>query len=287
MTEQNSPATAGAEALAVEPSADASVEVAKEALPEEGQAQEEGVAKEQTDQKEKDPWPSSAKNAVSRRDKQLGKLRAEKYQILSKVQELEQKLSQYQSRQQVTSKAADDEGLPDINQFSSHDEYMRALAAHETRRTIADENKRRQDMESKSQQQAWEDERIEHLDKNSELVQEAFSDFEHTLQENADILTGLAPHVKMALYEAENGAFATYALAKDGLLEQLNEMSPARVAMIVARAEDKALAMAKTKTATKAPTPLQPVRGTAQSKPPILDQLGDDSEKILAWLKSR
>lgn len=282
MTTDNQPAEAGVEAepiVAVAPS-NAESEATTEPKSDESNVD----ADKQGNESQEEVFPKKAVNAISRRDKQIGKLRAEKYQVLNEVEQLRQQLNQYQQKPNNSSPASD---APDINQFANYDEYNRAVAKYEARKTYAEESQKTQQSQSQSNRRAWEEERDNHIDENAVKVKEVFSDFDHVVQENIDLLSNIAPHVKEAIRESDNGAFALYNLAKDGVLEQLNGMSPAKVAMMVARAEDKALGMSKTKQSTKAPAPLQSVKGTAPSRPQLLDQLGNDPDKILAWLKSR
>ena len=282
MTDTTEPAVAGVEAEAIAPVADVNAEAASATTePTEGN----DTDAKQSDETHEEQFPKKAVNAISRRDKQIGKLRAEKYQVLSEVEQLRQQLSQYQ--QKPNSSTAADPDAPDINQFANYDEYNRAVARYEARKAYAEENQKVQKSQTESQRRAWQEERDTHLDDNAAKVKETFSDFDNILNENVDLLQSFAPHVVDAVRDLDNGAFALYQLAKEGNLEQLNTMSQARAAATLARAEDRALAAAKTKPTTKAPAPLAASKGTAPQRPALLDQLGDDSAKILNWLKSK
>jgi hypothetical protein len=121
------------------------------------------------------------------------------------------------------------------------------------------------------------------MDENEGAAKEAFSDFDNVLSEHGDIARELPEHIQLAFLEAENPSFAFYSLAKEGKLESMLNMSPYQAAALIARHEDKAIALSKAKQVTKAPAPLTPAKGTAVGSKSIESMSG---KELLKWMKS-
>ncbi len=98
---------------------------------------------------------------------------------------------------------------------------------------------------------------------------------------NVNAVRNLPQAIKEIVLESDNPSYAIYQLAKDGQLDDLAEASPARAALMIARAEDKALAQCKPK--TQAPSPLSSAKGTAKGEK-SLDQYSPD--ELRKWMRS-
>ena len=144
------------------------------------------------------------------------------------------------------------------------------------------------DKKSSEQRKQTEDkiklsEREEYINENALKAAESFQDFETVMQNNVSDLGAIAPHVRQALLDADNGAFALYALAKEGVLGDLNDLPPHKVVAAITRMEDKAIAMSKNKPVTKAPAPISSNKGTSPGTKKLNTYSGDE---LLKWVHS-
>ncbi len=226
-------------------------------------------------------FPKKAVNAISRRDKKIGKQAAEIQQLREENERLKQTATPTPKKEDGPPKEEDFEG-------KSYGEYLRAVARYEA--TQIHKETQTKDTESKelTEAQKWERERAEAIDKSAEAAKAAFPDFDDVLEEHLDAngVIPLSPHVRKALLEAENGAYALYALAREGLLEEINDMSPLKAAMTIARMEDKGLSLSKKKAetpTTQAPAPMTPAKGAASAAKPLHQM---SPEELLKWQRS-
>lgn len=193
-----------------------------------------------------------------RRDnRKIGKLTALRYQMQKELEEFRKQTPQ----ERANTKQAGDE--PKESDFETYGQYLKAVARYEAKNEFKESQKQSSEDLSKSQAREWEEERGALLEENTRKAKEAFPDFVEVMKEYDEELKAAAPHVYHAFLEADNGAFAGYLMAKEGMIDGLNAMSPQKVGMLIARMEDKALTLSKTKTVTKAPTPMAPAKGSA------------------------
>jgi len=221
------------------------------------------------------PFPKKAINALSRRDKQIGKLRAE-------LQQRDLELQRYQ--QQQSQKQAPDSDVPNEDSFDNYGDYLKAIARYEAKQELAQGTKQQQEQQRSASQQAWIAERQDYVAVKAQEAIDSVPDFQQVMSENVDIVESFPPHIEHLFLEADNAALAFYALAKEGKLESLLEMSPARAAMEIGRAEDRGVAMTKAKPVTKAPTPISASKGTG-TVGKTLDRMS--TEELLAFVNKK
>lgn len=220
-------------------------------------------------------------NALARRERNIGKLTAQKYQTLSENEQLKARLAQYEASK--SSPTASD--APQEANFTNYGDYLKAVARYEARQELKQGQQEHEKKQTEVSQRQWREERESALADNAAKAREAFPDFQNTLQENSDIFASLPPHVEQAFLDSDNPAFAFYSMVKDGSLEQLlNAPSEARAAAMIARAEERALAQSKTKQATKAPAPMSSAKGTAPASKKLDDLSG---QELLKWIRSK
>lgn len=206
-------------------------------------------------------FPKKAVNALSRRDKKIGKQAAELAQLRHELEAL---------RKAQPSESQAKETEPQEADFETYGQYLKAIARYEAKNLVSETKKEDSEQKAQSAEKEWEAERAEAIDENADQAKAAFPDFKKVLDSASDDkgIIQLSPHVRKTLLEADNGAFALYVLAKEGLLDEVNAMSPARAAMTIARMEDKGLALSKQKPVTQAPAPMIPAKGVATGSKP-------------------
>lgn len=229
----------------------------------------------------KEPTEKSYLNALAK-----AKGKATKERFLR--QELERRIADLEARKAPEGKTPPDDGRPKEENYGPQGkdgktwgDYARDLARYEAKQLAQEMNKTTREQASAYERQERIQERVDHAADNSVAAAKAFADFKQVESENMDVIRSLPEPVKELLREADNPAYAFYQLAKDGQLDQLADVSPARAALLIARAEDKALASKKP--VTKAPAPLASARGTASGEK-SLDQYSPD--ELRKWMRT-
>lgn len=276
MTEQTTGASAPSDASPIVDKIDQIIDEGLAEKPESETKPEEPAADEVDPAQE--PDSKSYLNALAK-----AKGKATKERFLR--QEAEKRIAELEARHKAPeSKTTPDDGRPQEKDYGKDGktwgDYARDLARFEAKQ-IADENKRTtQEQTSKDERQERIQERVEHAADNSVAAAKAFADFKQVENDNMDVIRSLPDTIKELLRESDNPAYAFYQLAKDGQLSDLADVSPAKAALMIARAEDKALASKKP--ITKAPAPLSAAKGTAQGSKPITEFSPNDLRK---WLR--
>lgn len=271
MTEQTTEAQASAEAA---PIVDAVDQIVNDAVEQNKQDEPQKEAEEIDETKE--PKEKSYLNALAKKKGQLTKERFLRVELEKRIADLEAKQKAPESKQ------PDD--VPNEKDFEGKPwgEYARAVAKYEAQKLAEENKKTTQEHTSNVERQAYVQERVDHAADNSAAAAKAFPDFKQVENDNMDFVRTLPDPIKEVLREADNPAYAFYQLAKDGQLEELSEASPARAALLIARAEDKALASKKP--VTKAPAPLASAKGTG-SGGKSLDAMS--GEELVKWVNSK
>lgn len=197
-------------------------------------------------------------------------------------QEAEKRIAALEAQYKAPESKEKSTGAPDPKDYEGKPwaDYVNAVVKFEARQNAEEQRKVTQEQTSTAERQARIHERVEHAADNSVAAAKAFADFKQVETDNMDVLVTLPETVKELLRESDNPAYAFYQLAKDGQLEQLADVSPARAALLIARAEDKALAAKKP--VTKAPAPLASAKGTASGSKPLAERSPDELRK---WMR--
>ena len=244
-------------------------------LPKEGDQAETETPKE-------DLWPKKAVNALSKAKSQIGKERGIRQELERRLAELEAKLAPQPAKAEQPKTS----GMPKEEDFvgKPYGEYLDAVAEYKVEQKLNQKLSERDKASAQEQDKQAREERVavgnQHLDDNGEKAAKDFADFNDVVDKQ---IKGkfLAPHVIEALQEAENPAYALYALAKEGRIDDLNDLHPSRVGAIIDRMAESA--MSKSKPVTKAPTPMKSLTGSSVSAKRLEDASPDELRK---WLKS-
>jgi len=197
-------------------------------------------------------------NRQSHLNRKLAKqrLREENRELKTRLEKLEQSLNQTKQQPQP-------DGKPDITQFDDHMAYLEALADWklETKLNAAKEQKpQTPNIDERKLQRNQEIEQ-----QRNALVKQA-PEYQSMVAENSWYLGAMPETVQEAFYEADNAPLALYALMKEGRLEDLEDLSPARIAMEIGRAEERGKAyLGAAKTISSAPPPIESLKGTGRA----------------------
>lgn len=215
--------------------------------------------------------------------KRINELTREKYEAKREAEYWRARAEEV-ARQQVQQpqQTQQQEGPPDISQFSTFEEYQRATARYETRLAIQEERQReanaraRFEAESKAQRDrtTWSSKESEARDK--------IVDYDETISTILDD-PQIMHHVGIgeALVASDMGPEVLYYLGKNPTeARQIAQFSPAAAAKAIGRIE--ARIEAQQKQQSKAPPPPRTVGGSSKAVAGLRDDLPVDE-----WLKQR
>lgn len=256
-------------AIAEAPSPDAVVDNAAEVTnttPKDGDAE---AASDEVDV----PFPKKAVNAISRRDKQIGKYKAERDALAAKLAQYEKPTTQVTQPNQL-----------DPNKFDNYGEYLKAQGKLEAESEYSAKEKQRTEQELAAKNQQLMEPLLQNVRQTADELMKSNPEVTDLLIQNADIVDGYPDAIQQAFLEAKNPALAFAVLAKEGLLEVLATMTPYQASMAIARAEDRGAVMFKAKQVTKAPAPMAGAKGTGTLTKSLEDMSGTD---IIAWVREQ
>jgi hypothetical protein len=236
----------------------------------------EGEAKAQNDEDNR-PFPKKAVNAITRRDRQIGKYKSQLTDQGRQLAELNRKLEEISRSNQPKSKE------PNENDFDSYGDYLKALASFRPEQGQTEEKvdpKQVQEQAFKqAQQQIYHEQRVEAVAQQAQKAMKEVPGLEQMLDEFSDVLDTFPHAIEMAFLEADNAPMAFYALAKEGKLEQLADMTPTQAAMEIARAQIRGDAMVKAGKVSKAPAPIKGVKPGSPGGKSMDDMSGKELRK--------
>lgn len=222
-------------------------------------------------EKEEVVFPKKAVNAITRRDRQIGKLRAE-------AESLKAELAKYQ---QPAPQTKADDGKPKESDYETYADYLEALGDWKVdsklSKTLAERETKEKQARVDSELTAWRAEREANMATQAQELIKSNPEYHTVLAEHADIIESLPAEIQDVFLDADNAPLAVFNLAKEGKLEALASMSPIRAAMEISRAS----AQAVTKPQSKAPAPFSTPRGVAASGKDPLKMTPDDLLKSI------
>ncbi len=236
------------------------------------EATEEIVNPEPIAEPEDVPFPKKAVNALSRRDKQIGKLQA---QLAADRAELAK--FREQSVQQ-------NNNPPKESDFDNYGELLKAQHRHEWQQEQAAKEIQQREQYTAQQEEQWFQQRNQEVLSKAQELKTQVPDFLGLLNEYSDVLSSVPPEIERVFYEVDAPEVALYALAKEGRLEEVLGMSPSRVAIELGKAEIRGEALIKQKQITKTPAPIEGLKGVGGSSKQ-LDSMNHD--ELMAWVNKR
>lgn len=209
----------------------------------------------EADKSEDVPFPKKAVNAISRRDKQIGKMRAEMAALQAEVAKYTQNQAQPPKSHNVVN-----EGSPKEEDFETYGDFLEAKLLHKIKQEQATQDKSKKEQALSAQKQEWVNQREQEIVSKVEGHKGAIPDFVQVIETYADIADEFPEYIVQAFYEADDAPLAFYNLAKDGKLEALSSMSPYRAAMEIALAQNKKSPVLNR--VSNAPAPISAAKGS-------------------------
>lgn len=175
----------------------------------------EGEATEPAKAEGDEQFPRKAVNAISKRDKQIGKLRAEREALKREVEALR-------------SRATDTTKVPKEDDFNQYTDYLKAQARHEAQQAVTENVLESKESQLKSldvqERTTWEDERVNNAVETARSLKAQLPDLDKVYQENAHVFETFSDELGDMFLHLDNPALAMYNLVKDGKFDRLSGM---------------------------------------------------------------
>lgn len=223
----------------------------------------EGSADEQQ-QKANDPV--KLEKALNRKKSELRQLKAQRSQERNEIEFLRKEIETIRTSQNPKKEP------------ETVEQYLSNLAEEKAAAKIKEHTEainRNREAETQREKQVR---KHQEFTEKAEQLAESLPDFFEVLQENAD--EPVEQHVLEALGESPLGAY--YAI-KEGLIESLNAMSPAKAAMEIAKLELKGSSFINAKPVSRTPNPMKATRGNAAGSSSLESM---DAKQLMNWLRS-
>lgn len=282
-----------AEAQAAQPAAEASKEApATSEIPQEPEVTE--VKEDVGSKPDSELTPEQLAKRESNRKSHQASREARLKREVRELREFQQQVLQQQQQkpnQEVRSGAPIPPKESDFQDWDSlraaELKYFEDLADWKLEQKFSERDKRSTEVTQQARQQEYLNKGIEaQAAREAEFAKQVPDYMQTVFGEYADFMDAdnLPLHVKQAIIEADNAAPALYALAKEGTLEDLADMSPYRVAAELAKAEMRGQQYLNRNKVTNAPTPTRSARGTGSYAKPMMDL---PMEELLAKVSTR
>lgn len=281
---QSSAETAKAETPAETPAPQSEVK-ADEAPQKEATEVKEDLSKKTDAELTPEQLAKRERNRQSHLNRQLAKMRREN-------RELKETALKFTQQQSTPPQAGAAPVPPNEDNFQTWEElraaerkYYEDLAEWKIEQKLSDRDKKSAETAKTQQVDGYKTEKLnEHAAKEVEFAKQV-PDYEATVYgDYADFMQNLPLPVAEALIEADNASLALYALAKEGTLEQLEDMSPYRISMEIGKAELRGEKYLNQNTATNAPTPVTAAKGTGKPTKSLIDMPMDE---LLSQFRTR
>lgn len=218
-----------------------------------------------------DSFPKKAVNAISRRDKMIGKLRAE----LAAERAKSAAPQKSEPVNGVSPTLPNGEPNPDF--YQTYDELNKARIQYEAGKTAQQiKIEQKESFLQEVEDEHWQEREAVADAAAAELVKTT-PEFAAVIQQNAQVIQSASLEVRQLILDADNPALALFNLVKEGKFAQLSQMPLARAAMEVGRAS--ALAISPPK--TKAPAPLPASRGSVPATKPLEKYTHEEAHALL------
>lgn len=202
-----------------------------------------------------------AKREWNRKSHMNSKL-ARQARELRELRELKARLEQPQAKPQEPQ-------APNMDDFNTLEEYMDARDAYRDSQKLSAQNKNEPQIAPELAQGL-----SQAAAKEAEFAKNT-PDYEKLISENAEFFDEVGRDTKLqtAIVEADNAPLALYALMKEGLIGELYDLTPTRLAAELAKAEIRGQSyLVQKRTATNAPAPISSAKGKGIT-PSSIDKL--------------
>lgn len=246
----------------------------------EDNAEQEAVEGEEPDDTasedgEVDKEMKTIKKALNKKNRYIDNQRARIRALEAEMQNLQSKFSQNKPE------------APVMEKFDSVLDYMKADQNFTLEQKLAEQANKQQIQALQQQQQMARQIQDQSMAEHMTEMMTTNPDVNKTIRDNAPIIQQMPDHIAALMYEIDNAPAATYALAKEGRLQDIYYMPPHVAANYLVQAEQRGmqyLQQAARPQPKQAPAPIGSLKGAGKSSQKPLSQMSPN--ELDKWRKS-
>lgn len=175
---------------------------------------------------------------------------------------------------------------PSMEQFDSAIDYIKADQAHALDKRFTEQQQEQQLAMLRQQQDAVRQQQIAEVAQNMNELLNSNHDMKKVISDNAAVIGSMPQHIEKLMYEIDDAPAATYALAKEGRLQDLYNM-PEHIAaahLVQAEIRGQQYLQQAAKPIKEAPKPIGSLKGAGKTSTKSLGQMNPD--ELGKWLNS-
>lgn len=168
---------------------------------------------------------------------------------------------------------------PNLDKFDSVLDYMKADQSYALEKKFAEQNQAQQLSALQHQQQLARQQQEQSIAENLNELITSTPDVGKTIRENAEVIQAMPDHIAALMYEIDNAPAATYALAKEGRLQDIYYMPPHIAANYLIQAEQRGLQylqQAARPQPKQAPAPIGSLKGAGKVSKSLGNMTADE-----------
>lgn len=179
---------------------------------------------------------------------------------------------------------------PQLEKFDSVIDYMKADSAHTLEQKLAEQAHAAKVAALEQQQNMAFEQRTQEVASQVQELLSSNTDFAKTIRDNSSVIQSMPPHVERLMMEIDNAPAATFALAKEGRLQDLYYMPPELAAAHLVQAEIRGQQYLQqstpkqTQQTQQAPKPIGKLGGAGKSTSKSVEEMSPS--ELSKWLKS-
>jgi hypothetical protein len=180
--------------------------------------------------------------------------------------------------QKVQSLSKDRPAAPEMDKFDSVIDYMKADHSYTLEQKLAEQAQQQQLSQLQYQQQMARQIQDQSMAEHMTEMMTSNPDVDKTIRTNAPIIQAMPEHIAALMYEIDNAPAATYALAKEGRLQDIYSMPPAIAANYIVQAEQRGLQYLQqaAKPKVQAPAPIGSLKGAGKTSKSLGNMTPDE-----------
>lgn len=183
--------------------------------------------------------------------------------------------------QRLKSSTQDTKPAPEMDKFDSVIDYMKADQSYTLDQKLAEQAQAAQLSNLEAQKQLVRQEQTQAMAETMSELLNSNPDVKTVITKNSSIIQGMPPHIEALMYEIDDAPAATYALAKEGRLQDLYYM-PQHIAaahLVQAEIRGQQYLQQSARPRQTAPEPIGSLKGTGVKQKSIGSMSADEIVK--------
>lgn len=213
------------------------------------------------------------KKALNKKNRYIDNQRA-------RIRSLDAQIQQLKSQNTNTSNA------PEMGHFESVIDYMKADQSYTLDQKLAEQDKKQQIDHLQNEQKMVRQQQVQIMAETMSELLNSNQDVKAVIGKNNAVIQAMPPHIEALMFEIDNAPAATYALAKEGRLQDLYYMAPhiAAAHLVQAEIRGQQYLQQAAKPRIQAPQPIGSLKGAGKTTTKPLAQMSPS--ELDKWRKS-